>query len=86
MRRAGSCLVLAVVMSVLAAATALAGGSSVSVSAPFLSNGSHTIYGNDEFSARVTGHTPRVTEVVLGFDGMIVCKASYKAEHHAYRL
>ncbi len=93
MGRVGLCVALAVVVSVLAAATALAGGgASIKVGRPFLFCGvkahnchaSYTIYQNDEYEAPITGQAPKGADIVAGFDGPITCKANYKAEDRAY--
>jgi hypothetical protein len=95
MGRVSLCLALAFVVSLLAAATALAGGgASIRVGAPFTFCGpkahgcsdSHTIHGNDEYEAQITGHAPKGADVVAGFDGHITCKSRYTAEKHAYSI
>jgi hypothetical protein len=95
MGRVGLGVALAVVVSVLAAGTAVAGGgASVRVGrvTTFCGVKAHnctespTIYQNDSFTAPVTGHAPRGGNFVAGFDGPITCKAKYKAEYRAYKL
>jgi hypothetical protein len=94
MGRVGLCVALAVIVSVLAAATAVASGGSISVGRPHTFCGvkshnctpSYTIYGNDEWEASLTGHAPRGANGVNGFSGNITCKPTYKAEKRAYSI
>jgi hypothetical protein len=94
MGRVGLGVALAAVISLLAAATAVAGGGSVSIGRPHIQcgrkahncNPNSTIYQNDEFEASVTGHAPKSANFVAGFDGPITCKSTYKAEYRAYKL
>jgi hypothetical protein len=94
MGRVGLCVALAVVVSVLIAATAVASGGSISVGKPHTFCGvkshnctpSYTIYSNDEWEAALTGHAPRGADAVHGFSGNITCKATYKAEKRAYSI
>jgi len=95
MGRVRLCLALAVVVSLLVAATALAGaGGSISIGKPSTVCGkkargcteSPTIYGNEEYQAEITGHAPKGADLVTGFDGHITCKGNYKAEHRAYSI
>jgi hypothetical protein len=94
MGRVGLCVTLAVVVSLLAAATALAGGGSIRVGKPHTFCGvkshdcspSYTIYQNDEWEASLTGHAPRGANGVAGFSGNITCKAKETAEKRAYSI